>query len=120
MKKLVFICVLICSCAPKERIQKPQNLMSHQQMVDFLVDVNFINASRGYRTADGASYINIKDSVLYARHQIDSLQFAKSNAYYASKPKEYFKIYEFVEEKIVKIKDSLDTLLDEDKTEESI
>ena len=115
MKKIVFLCLFLFSCAPKERVQKPENLMSPNQMAAFLVDINIINASRGYRSVDGLSYVSIKDSIIYKIHQIDSLQFANSNTYYASTPKEYLKIYELVEKKIEHLKDSLDTKLKEEK-----
>ena len=109
MKKRIFLILLIFSCAPKERIQKPENLMTHTQMVYFLTDVNIINASRGYRTLDGTTYVTVHDSTLYSKHHVDSLQFANSNAYYASRPKEYIKIFEAVEKHITRVKDSLDT-----------
>ena len=115
MKKIVFICLILFSCSPKERVQKPENLMSADQMAAFLIDINIINASRGYRNQDGISYVSIKDTMIYKIHQIDSLQFANSNAYYASKPKEYLKIYERMAEKIDRLKDSLNTKLEKDK-----
>jgi ABC-type lipopolysaccharide export system ATPase subunit len=115
MKKIAFLCLFLFSCSPKERVQKPENLMSPDQMVAFLIDINIINASRGYRNQDGISYVSINDSIIYKIHQIDSLQFVNSNAYYASKPKEYLKIYELVEEKIDRLKDSLNTRAEEEK-----
>lgn len=120
MKKIVFICLFIFSCAPNERIQKPENLMNPDQMVDFIADINLINASRGYRTLSGLSYVSLKDSLVYAKHQIDSLQFANSNTYYASKPKEYVEIYERVEQKIILLKDSIDNKIKEEQADKPL
>jgi hypothetical protein len=86
----------------------PTDLMSEQQMVDFLLDINIINSSRAYRNNSDLNYYNIKDTFLYEKHNIDSLQFVNSNSYYSSKPKQYLRIYFELQKKMKFIKDSIE------------
>ena len=46
--------------------------------------------------------------LLYERHDIDSLQLAQSDMYYASKPLEYEYIYEQIESRLKKKQNALE------------
>ena len=81
--------------------------MSEEEMVNFLFDINIINSSRAFRNKSELNYYNIKDSLLFKKHKIDSIKFYNSNFYYASNPKIYLKIYSKLEKKLNKLKDSL-------------
>ena len=85
---------LIFGCS-QDRIPKPEPFMEEHQMVDFLIDLSLANASRSYSDVP----IVLIDS-LYSFHGIDSVTFAKNNLYYVSKPKQYTKIFEEVQEHI--------------------
>jgi len=87
---LILNLLLVAACA-QDRIAKPDTLMSVEQMTHFHVDLALLSASSNY-TKD---YFIPMDS-LYAYHRIDSITFAQSNTYYASKPKVYTKIFESV------------------------
>lgn len=108
MKKIIltisFSILFSCSNSTEN---KPKNIMSEDEMVDFLVDINIINSSRSFKNNSKINYYNIKDSLLYRKHKIDSAIFAQSNFFYSSKPKVYLKIYSKLELKLNKIKDSL-------------
>jgi hypothetical protein len=82
--------------------------MTEQQMVDFLFDVNIINSSRSFRNISDLNYYNIKDTLLYKIHNIDSLQFAESNFYYSTNPKLYLKIYSSLQKKMISVRDSIE------------
>jgi hypothetical protein len=97
---------MFLSCSSNESNQ-PKNIMSEDEMVNFLFDINIINSSRAFRNKSELNYYNIKDSLLFKKHKIDSLKFSNSNFYYASNPKIYLKIYSKLEEKLGQIKDSL-------------
>lgn len=107
MKKIILIISfsILFSCSNSTE-NKPENIMSEDEMVDFLVDINIINSSRSFKNNSKINYYNIKDSLLYRKHKIDSAMFARSN-FYSSKPKAYLKIYSKLELKLNKIKDSL-------------
>ena len=105
MKKIFILLMLIMSCSDQN---SPTDLMSEQQMVDFLLDINIINSSRAYRNNSDLNYYNIKDTFLYEKHNIDSLKFVNSNSYYSSKPKQYLRIYFELQKKMKFIKDSIE------------
>ena len=103
--------MLIISCSDQS---SSTDLMSEQQMVDFLLDINIINSSRAYRNNSDLNYYNIKDTFLYKKHNIDSMQFVKSNSYYSSKPKQYLRIYSELQKKMKFIKDSIEIELNKE------
>ena len=108
MKKTIILLVLatLFSCINKEK-NTPPNLMSEEEMVNFLFDINIINSSRAFRNRSELNYYNIKDSLLFKKHKIDSIIFSESNFYYASNPKLYLRIYSKLETKLKLLKDSL-------------
>ena len=111
MRKLFILLILIMSCSNQDG---PSNLMSEQQMVNFLLDINIINSSRAYRNNSDLNYYNIKDTFLYKKHNIDSLQFVNSNKYYSSNPKQYLRIYSNLQKKMRFIKDSIEIELNKE------
>ena len=114
MKKIFILLILVISCSDQN---SPTDLMSEQQMVDFLLDINIINSSRAYRNNSDLNYYNIKDTFLYKKHNIDSLQFVNSNSYYSSNPKKYLRIYFELQKKMRFIKDSIETELNKETKE---
>ena len=114
MKKTIVVLVLVMlfSCINNER-NTPKNLMTEDQMVNFLLDINIINSSRAFRNKSELNYYNIKDSLLFKKHKIDSTIFSESNFYYASNPKLYLNIYSKLETKLKSLKDSLSKDLEE-------
>jgi hypothetical protein len=82
---------MLYACA-QDRIPKPEPLMSEEQLIDFHVDLALINASIQFNESH---YVPL-DS-LYNFHGIDSITFVKNNTYYASKSKQYTRIFETVE-----------------------
>ncbi len=114
MKKLFILLILIISCSDQN---SPTDLMSEEQMVDFLLDINIINSSRAYRNNSDLNYYNIKDTFLYKKHNIDSIQFVNSNSYYSSKPKKYLRIYSQLQKKMRSIKDSIEIELNKETRE---
>ena len=111
MKKLFILLILIMSCSNQDG---PSDLMSEEQMVNFLLDINIINSSRAYRNNSDLNYYNIKDTFLYKKHNIDSLQFVNSNKYYSSNPKQYLRIYSNLQKKMRFIKDSIEIELNKE------
>ena len=114
MKKIFILLILIMSCSDQN---SPTDLMSEEQMVDFLLDINIINSSRAYRNNSDLNYYNIKDTFLYKKHNIDSIQFVNSNSYYSSKPKKYLRIYSQLQKKMRSIKDSIEIELNKETKE---
>lgn len=111
MRKLFILLILIMSCSNQDG---PSDLMSEEQMVNFLLDINIINSSRAFRNNSDLNYYNIKDTFLYKKHNIDSLQFVNSNKYYSSNPKQYLRIYSNLQKKMRFIKDSIEIELNKE------
>jgi hypothetical protein len=111
-KIVVFLCfgLLICSCNSNP-IEKPENLLTKNQMVDILYDLYVLNA---ISTSDYMYFRDrniIPSRYIYKKYNIDSLQFATSDKYYASDLEEYEKIYERVTERLQSNKVEVDSLL---------
>ena len=106
MKKIIILLILIVACSGNDQ-SKPIDLMSENEMVDFLFDVNVINSSRAYNNRSDHNYYNINDSILFNKHEIDCLKFVNSNFYYSSNPKQYLKIYSKLDFRLNQLKDSL-------------
>ncbi len=97
------ILLLATACYEFKKPDKPKNLISKDKMVDILIDVKLLaTATNRNRKVLIDSGIN-RNTYVFTKHNIDSLQFALSNDYYAFHIKEYQEIYE-------KVKDSLEEL----------
>jgi len=89
------------ACAEKV-VEPPENLIPEQKMVDILHDMALLNATKiSFPSIVKKNEIKTMD-FLFAKYQIDSTQFAKSDKYYASIPVQYQMIYEQVEARLEK------------------
>lgn len=111
MNKIVLLIVLLLvfSCAEK-LIERPENLIPKDKMVDILRDLAILNAARTTNVA-----ILQRNDVelmpyLYAKYGIDSTQFSDSDRYYASVPEDYADIYAKVEARLEKEKEEIEEL----------
>ena len=104
IKVLIITSLIFFSCSDKVAEEK---IMTENQMIEFLFDVNLINSSRGFTNKSNYNYFAIRDTVLFKKHKIDCLTFVRSNNFYTKNPKLYLKIYSGIGEKLKKLKDSL-------------
>lgn len=92
-------------------VEKPDDLIPEDRMVEVLYDIAVLNAAR----SSGAKILQEHDiqpeEFIYKKFNIDSLQFAKSSVYYASKPNVHIRIFEEVEHKLKEQKKIRDSLL---------
>ena len=105
---LVFCLIGAFSCNEKT-IEKPENLIPKEQMVEIIYDLAIINAAK----KTNSIYLvdnNIEAMpFIYERYGVDSLQFVKSDIYYASIPAEYEAMYKIVEARIEREKSVYDS-----------
>lgn len=106
MKKILYFFVLSVVSCNQKAADKPDNLIAEDKMAEILYELSVINASRSFRTSNANEVMDI-NATFFDFHGIDSLQFAVSNAYYASQPKQYLKIVERAEDLLEAQKDSL-------------
>jgi len=85
--------LVVVACNDINRPKKPDNLISKNKMVGIITDISLINAAKGTnkKLIEGNN-IN-PENYVFQKYDIDSLQFAESNHYYAYDVKEYEDIY---------------------------
>ncbi|NKI26148.1 DUF4296 domain-containing protein [Arenibacter sp. 6A1] len=110
MKKylVAFSMVFMLSCGQKKVIEKPENLIPEKEMSDILYDVAILNAAKAINTSILQEHEIDPMAYIYAKYEIDSLQFVKSDAYYASVPVVYENIYTSVENRLVEAQKVID------------
>ncbi|NDV15164.1 DUF4296 domain-containing protein [Muricauda sp. TY007] len=101
--------MLLVSCAEKV-VEEPENLIPKEEMTEILHDLAILNAAKsGARNKFNESGIDVME-FLYEKYGIDSTQFSQSDLYYASLPLEYQTIYQEVEARLKRQKDTLEAI----------
>lgn len=113
---ILFIFFLIFfGCQNVDQPEKPKNLIPKDKMVDILTETYLANAAR---SVDNKSIIEkgIKmDSLIYRNFGVDSLQFAKSNAFYAADVNTYMSIFQEVETRLDVMRKKMDSLWERER-----
>lgn len=118
MKHWILIFVLILSilgCQNVERPEKPKNLISKEKMVDVLTEAYLANAARSVNNQAIIDKGIKVDSLIFKKFEVDSVQFAKSNDYYAADINMYLDIFQKVEARLVAMEKKLDSIRDLDR-----
>lgn len=106
--------ILLVSCK-EEVIQKPDQLVEKDVMVNVMVDLSILEAIKYQNPASLDTFkINPRDFI-YKKYKIDSLQFAKSNVYYASDYEDYKLMFEQIVQRLDAKKKSADSLVNLEK-----
>lgn len=82
-------------------ITKPDNLINENVMEDILYDLSILEAVRAQIQEGDQKFTGKLDVYIYKKYKIDSLQFAKSNQYYAADVEEYKKIFDNIKQRMV-------------------
>ncbi len=103
MKKIAVIisCVFLAVGCNSNSVEKPQNLIGKETMVAILYDMALLEAIKTQNINGGISS-KVGSDYVYKKYKIDSLQFVKSNKYYAADIDEYKKMFEQVKARLVK------------------
>lgn len=113
--------VLSCKNNSIDKPERPENLISKNKMVEILYDISIINSAKGINRKILESNGILPEDYVFNKHNIDSLQFALSNAYYAYNLKVYEDIYNRVRIKLNKDKTHFNSVIDaERKVKDSI
>jgi hypothetical protein len=120
MKKvfLLFILLVINVSCEKDLVAKPDNLIDKKVMGDILYDMSILEALK-YNNPNSLfeNGINPK-TYIFKKYKIDSLQFAKSNAYYAADYREYKKMFDSLNSRLIKEKASVDLVIKKEQKKE--
>lgn len=107
---LLFSIIFLAACQNVERPEKPKDLISEDVMVDVLTDAYLNNAARSFNNRELITKGARLDSLIYKKHHIDSLQFTKSNDYYASQLNTYISIFQKVQNNLTIMEKTADSL----------
>ena len=112
---VLVLCVLGCKNNAIDKPEKPDNLIDKDKMVDVLYDMALMSSAKGVgkRTLENKG-VN-PEAFIYEKHNIDSIQFKQSNAYYAYDIDTYEAIYEKVKLKLDEDKKDFQAIIDEEK-----
>jgi len=108
---ILVMVLLFASCQNVERPKKPDNLIAVEELKDILYDVSLVNAARDFSRGQLKNAGIEPDKFIYEKYNIDSLQFAKSVAYYSVDFNRYLKIWEDVNERLEVKRDAVDSLI---------
>lgn len=113
---ILFILVLcFFGCQNVDLPEKPKNLIPKDKMIDILMESYLANAAR---SVDNKSIIvkGIKmDSLIYRNFGVDTIQFAKSNAFYAADVNTYMSIFQEVETRLDLMQKKMDSLWERER-----
>lgn len=101
----------MASCQ-KNAIEKPDNLIPKDKMKNIIYDLSLIQGIKGVNPAALDSNGINPATYVYKKYKVDSLQFAKSDQYYAIENiKEYAKMYEDISKLVGEEKIRIDNQL---------
>jgi hypothetical protein len=113
MRKIIILLTIITlfvSCK-EEVVNKPERLIEKDVMVSIMYDLSILEAIRNQNPASLDTFkINSRDYI-FKKYKIDSVQFAKSNVYYASDYNEYKSMFEQINKRLLAKTKSVDSLI---------
>lgn len=108
---LVLFCFLALFSCKEKLIEPPEDLIPQTAMTEILYDLALMNGLRSTNANILKQHEIETMPYLYEKYGIDSLQFVKSDEYYASVPEIYQSMYKEIETRLAnKIKE-----IDEDR-----
>jgi hypothetical protein len=101
MKKIIIlgIALLAFACA-KKVVEKPDNLIGKDKMTNIIYDLAILEAMRSQKPIILEENGINQNTYIYKKYGIDSVQFAKSNQYYAADIVVYKQMYEEVAKRL--------------------
>lgn len=113
MKKLflIFFCGILLVNCNSNPVEKPKDLLDEDQMVSILYDLYLINAVKSSNVAYLKENNITPSKYILHKYKVDSLQFSRSDRYYATDIDVYENIYKRVTQKLQDNKAVLDSLM---------
>lgn len=99
MKKLLVFGLITLFFSCNSSVEKPKNLIDKDKMTDILYDISLMEAIKT-QNINGGLTVKSANEYIYKKYNIDSVQFVKSNKYYASDLEEYKKMFERIKERL--------------------
>lgn len=102
--------LLLLGCQDVKYPEKPKDLIPEDKMVEILIDVHLFNAGKSVNRLPLQKTGRTPFELIYEKHNIDSLQYEKSNAYYGAYLNKYERIHLKVKDSLESKKAEIDTL----------
>jgi len=116
LKYILFVFLIIsCKNNSIEKPKKPSNLIAKDKMVEIIYDISLFTAAKGVNKYPIESAGILPENYIYNKYNIDSLQFALSNEYYAYNLKTYEDIYTSVKLKLEEDKKRFNEMIEAEK-----
>lgn len=112
---LICFASVLFSCGKKMKPQKPNNLIPEKEFTEILFDMFVINSAKGVNKKVMEENGLKPEQYIYDKYQIDSLQFAKSNEYYAFDSEKYAGILNKVKQTVENQKKMFEKQLEEEE-----
>ena len=103
-----------------DKPSKPENLLSQDQMVEVLYDMALLTSAKGLNRKVMENKGIVPRSYVFEKHNIDSMQFALSNEYYAYRIKDYEAIYQRVKAKLEADQERFTEEVNAERTKEDV
>lgn len=113
MKKIIVLLsiLIIGACSGKNDIPEPKKPIDKEVMENILYDLALLQALKSY-SPEKLTKNNINSATyIYQKYKIDSLQFVENNRYFASKIDEYNLMFDRINQRLLKQKAVVDTIL---------
>ena len=94
---------LSVSCK-KELVKKPAKLIEKEKMMNIIYDLTLLEAIKYQQPLSLDSVESNPKKFIFKKYKVDSLQFAKSNIYYASDYDGYKEMYDVINARLEKEK----------------
>lgn len=115
----VMLLILFVSCK-EEVVAKPDRLIDEDEMIDIMYDLAILEGIKYSNPASLDSNQINSATYIYKKYQIDSLQLAQSNVYYASDYVAYKNMYDELTKRFESKKVILDSIIKKDNKDKSI
>lgn len=107
---IIVLGVLVLACNNHKKIDKPDDLISKEQMSNLLYDLYIVNAAKGVNRKILEDNKFNPEAFILAKYNMDSVQFAKSNTYYAHDSESYKAIVDVAKARLESTKEILEDL----------
>lgn len=107
------------SCNKEKRPDKPKNLIPEAQFSDILFDMIVVNSAKGVNKKLLEDNGIFPEDYIFEKYNIDSIQFANTNTYYAFDLEKYKKILEKVQSKVQSEKKIYEAELEKEQKEQT-
>ena len=120
-KAILFLAIAIGLVSCKEEVvPKPERLIAKDVIVDIMYDLTVLEAIKNQNPASLDTFKINPRAYIFKKYKIDSIQYAKSNVYYASDYNEYKIIFDEISKRLEARTQSINSLIKKQKKKKSV